>query len=91
MEPTKEAIEKLIKKFEDYAQEKGFRMNPDRKRVENVARVLLKKEATQGAQYCPCRVVTGDQKRDEKIACPCVYHEDEVKDKGHCLCWLFVK
>lgn len=91
MEPTKKEIEELIKEFEEHAKEKGFRVNPDRKRVENIARALLKKEVTLGSQYCPCRVVSGDAEEDKKITCPCVYHEDEIRDMGHCLCWLFVK
>ena len=91
MEPEKSAIEALIKKYEEHAQAEGFLLNPDRKRVENIVRALLKKEATLGAKYCPCRVTTGDVEEDKKIICPCIYHKDEVKDMGHCLCWLFVE
>jgi len=91
MEPTKEAIEKLIKSYEIYAQEQGFLLNPDCKRVENIVRALLKKEVMQGDKYCPCRVVTGDVEEDKKIVCPCAYHKGEIQELGHCLCWLFVK
>ena len=86
-----ETVESLIKKYEAYAQSQGFLVNPDRQRVENIVKALLKKEELQGDKYCPCRVVTGDKQEDKKIVCPCVYHKDEIEQMGHCLCWLFVK
>lgn len=91
MEPTQEAIEALIKEYEKYAEENGFQLNPNRKIVENIVRALLKKEASQGCRYCPCRVVKGDPEEDKKIICPCVYHKEEVDEKGQCICRLFVK
>ena len=86
-----EEIERLIKKYEEYANENGFRLNPDRKVVENIVRGLLKREEEFGEKYCPCRRVSGDKEEDKKIICPCVYHEEEIKRDEHCLCNLFVK
>ncbi|MGR3220281.1 MAG: ferredoxin-thioredoxin reductase catalytic domain-containing protein [Candidatus Anammoxibacter sp.] len=43
-----------------------------------------------GFDYCPCRIVTGDKEKDDKIICPCVYHEEEIKRDGKCHCDLFV-
>ncbi|MCK4517175.1 hypothetical protein KAT92_00225 [Candidatus Babeliales bacterium] len=91
MEPTEEAIQKLIREYEVYAKKNGFALNPKRKLVEGIVRALLKKEAMLGCRYCPCRVVTGDKEQDEKIICPCVFHEDEIKLQGFCHCRLFVK
>lgn len=91
MEPTKEEIEKVIKEYEEYAKKNNFRLNPNRTIVENIVKALLKKEKLNGCRYCPCRVMTGDSEKDKKIICPCAYHTSEVKDKGQCICRLFVK
>jgi len=42
-----------------------------------------------GERYCPCRVITGNFEEDKVIICPCIYHKQEIKDWGHCLCRLF--
>ena len=44
-----------------------------------------------GKRYCPCRIVTGDEKEDRKIVCPCIYHKEEVERDGSCHCELFFK
>lgn len=86
-----EQIQNLIKEYETYAKEKGFRLNPDKKVVENIVRMLLKKEKELGKRYCPCRRLSGDKKKDKEIICPCVFHQEEIKTKGHCHCLLFFK
>ena len=91
LEPTEAEVEKLIKKLEEHAKAKGFVLNPNKRIVENIAKALLKKEANVGAQYCPCRVVTGNKEEDKKIICPCIFHEKEVEDDGHCFCRLFYR
>ena len=82
--------EKLGKDIEEYAPRVGIKVNPDVKRVEEVITGLLKKKEKFGENYCPCRVVTGDKKKDEEIICPCVFHRGEIELQGHCLCMLFV-
>ena len=84
-------MEDLIQKYEQYARENGFRLNPNRQVVEGIVRILLEKEKTLGFKYCPCRRVTGDKEEDKKIVCPCYYHKKEIEEQGHCLCRLFVK
>lgn len=84
-------IEERIKEYEAYAEEHGFMLNPNRKIVENIVRAILKKEKDMGAGYCPCRVVSGKKDEDEKIVCPCVFHQKEIEDQGYCHCRLFVK
>jgi ferredoxin-thioredoxin reductase catalytic chain len=87
MEQTKE----VIKRYEAYAKENGFSLNPDRKVVERIVRGLLEREEKLGKRYCPCRRVTGNLEEDRKIICPCIYHTGEIEKDGHCLCGLFVK
>lgn len=84
-------IEELIKEYEAHAEEKGMLLNPNRKIVEAIARGLLMKELKLGKRYCPCRVTTGDEEKDKKMICPCIYHLQEVDEKGQCICRLFIK
>ena len=91
MEEKNDTIQKLIEEYKQHAEREGFLLNPDEKRVQNIVKALLKKEERFGERYCPCRVMTGDKEEDKKIICPCIYHKDEVKNDGHCICWLFVK
>jgi ferredoxin-thioredoxin reductase catalytic chain len=84
-------IEELIRQSEEYAKANGFRLNPDRKIAEGVAKGLLMREEKFGKKYCPCRRVTGNFEEDKKIICPCIYHKEEIEKDGHCHCNLFVK
>jgi len=84
-------IEEIIKKYEEYAEKNGFRLNSDRAVVERIVKGLLEREKESGSKFCPCRRVTDDEEENKKITCPCVYHKEEIKKLGHCLCNLFVK
>jgi len=86
-----EDAEKLGEDIEAYASKVGIKVNPDKKRVQEVITGLLKKREKSGENYCPCRVVTGNKEKDEEIICPCVFHRGEIGLQGHCLCQLFVK
>lgn len=84
-------IEELKKEYSEYAKNNGFQLNSDDKTVERIINGLLKNEEKYGKKYCPCRRVTGVQADDAKKICPCFWHKDEIKNDGHCLCWLYVK
>jgi len=84
-------IEKLIKEYEDYAKEKGFKLNPNETILKGVVGGLIARKENFGERYCPCRKMTGNKKDDKRIICPCVYHEKEIEEDGHCFCNLFVK
>jgi ferredoxin-thioredoxin reductase catalytic chain len=83
--------EELIKQYEEYAAENGFKLNPNPKIVEGIVNGLLAREEKLGERYCPCRRVTGDKEEDKKIICPCIYHKDEIEKDGHCHCNLLVR
>lgn len=74
-------IEEIIKEYADYAEKNGFRLNPDRKVVRGLIKGLLENEKKYGKRYCPC----------QRIICPCEQGRAEIKEKGQCLCGLFVK
>jgi ferredoxin-thioredoxin reductase catalytic chain len=80
----------LIDLLKRHVENKTFGLNPDENTVNKLVKLLLKREIEKGAKYCPCRPVTGVQEIDANHICPCAYHEDEVKENGHCHCWLFV-
>ncbi len=73
----------------EYASKRGYKLNPDQEMLERIIKGMIKIEENKGQRYCPCRLVTGDKAADEKIICPCVYHEQEIAEHGHCHCYLF--
>ncbi|MEM2956496.1 MAG: anaerobic carbon-monoxide dehydrogenase catalytic subunit [Candidatus Pacearchaeota archaeon] len=82
--------EKEILKFsKEYAKKAGFVLNKDKKQLDYIIKSLKKNEEKYGFRFCPCRVVTGNFEEDRIIICPCIYHKQEIKDMGHCLCRLF--
>ena len=81
----------LLKQLQTYADSQGFKLNPNEKALMGVVRGLLRNKQFKGDIYCPCRVVTGNREEDKKIACPCIYHKDEITKDGHCKCTLFWK
>ena len=81
-----------LKKFsEEYAMGKGFRLQPDEGLLDTVLGGLLRNQEKHGELFCPCRRVTGDEENDKKNICPCAYHEEEIKNDGHCKCLLFLR
>lgn len=86
-----ESEEEMLKWAKAYAHKHGFVLNPDEKTVGNVVRGLVKIKSKFGRPYCPCRIRTGDEEKDRKIECPCIYHEDEITKQGHCHCNLYFK
>ncbi len=84
-------IEEIIKEYEEYAKQNGFKLNPNRKVVERLVMGLLENEKKYGKRYCCCRRVTGNPEEDEKIVCPCQFMQKEIEEQGHCFCGLFVK
>jgi ferredoxin-thioredoxin reductase catalytic chain len=73
----------------EYAQSRGWRLNPDDRQLKAVIRGLARNTLRHGEKYCPCRIRSGDPGVDKDIICPCIYHEDEVTGDGHCHCNFF--
>jgi len=74
-----------------YASRKGWVLNPDSKALDIVIRGLVRNCQKFGRPYCPCRLRSGDPEKDSVIVCPCIFHEDEVRDEGNCHCRLFYR
>lgn len=86
-----ENIEEIIKYYQEYAEQQGLKLNPNKQVVENLLKGLLENEKKYGARYCPCRRVSGNPVEDQPKICPCVWHKEEIAKQGHCLCGLFFK
>jgi len=82
---------KLSELLEEHAAKYKIALNPDKGKVKRIIEKLLINDEKYGQRLCPCRPPAGDIERDRLIICPCVYHLDEVKLLGMCLCKLFVK
>ncbi|MDN3513987.1 MAG: hypothetical protein NG747_06275 [Candidatus Brocadia sp.] len=81
-------IRKMINEYVPYS---TYKLNPDINIVDRVVKGLVMRKIKFGHAYCPCRLVIGDEERDKKIICPCVYHAEEIKRDGECHCNLFVR
>ena len=85
-----ERKKRILKFFEEYAKKQGFFLNK-KEIVENILEGLIRNEEKYGHIYCPCRVITGDLEEDRPKICPCTWHKEEIREKGKCLCGLFVR
>ncbi len=84
-------MQELRSRLEAYLRGKDYCFNPDSETVDSLLGALTKRFEKYGKDYCPCRRVTGDAEKDDRIACPCAYHEQEIAEEGHCHCHLFTK
>jgi len=83
--------ESLKKSAEEYASSVGIKLNSNEKIVDGIIMGLLEKKKKFGDIHCPCRVSTGDSRKDAEITCPCVFHRGEIELEGICKCKFFVK
>jgi ferredoxin-thioredoxin reductase catalytic subunit len=83
-------VEKLYENLRKLQETKGYYFNKDRERVFDLLASLLENKKRYGYMCCPCRLASGDRKKDQDIICPCVYREPDVKEYGSCYCNLYV-
>lgn len=82
--------EKLHETLKKIQEPKGYYFSRDRERVMDLMEALLENKRRYGYMACPCRLASGDRKKDEDILCPCAYREADVLDYGSCYCNLYV-
>jgi ferredoxin-thioredoxin reductase catalytic subunit len=90
MNIPQEKVEDLYKKLISAAARKGCFLNPDEKDVKGLVASLLEAKEKNGYMSCPCRLASGDIKRDSDIICPCVYRDADIAEYGNCFCGLYV-
>jgi len=84
---TPEELYQALKKSQE---PKGYFFNRDRELVMDLLEALLTNKRRYGYMACPCRLASGDRKRDADIICPCAYREADVAEYGSCYCGLYV-
>lgn len=84
--------EEVGRMIHEWADKAGYRLTPDGKRLTSIVKGLIKHGGKYGAPLCPCmtKEITGDPKRDDPIACPCVFVHNDIKVDGACKCKFFV-
>ncbi len=73
----------------NYARARGYVLNPDPEKLDELISALAYNQKKYGARYCPCRPLSGDPEEDRKKICPCFWHQEEIRRMGHCHCGLF--
>ncbi len=84
-------LERMRKWTERAAASKGWKLNPEEDTIRVTIEGLLANQRIYKRKYCPCRRVTRNRVKDTAIICPCIYADDEIEQKGICMCKLFVK
>nr|MCH9741083.1 sulfurtransferase [Campylobacterota bacterium] len=87
LEKTWDFVEKVNKQF-------GFVPHPQEDVNEGVAMGLARNKLMYGKRYCPCFMVIGETKEEQKAAdnriCPCKPAlEKEIPEDGKCHCGIF--
>ena len=87
LEKTWSFVEKVNKNF-------GFVQHPQEDVNEGVAMGLARNKLMYGKRFCPCFMVIGDTKEEQKTAdnriCPCKPAlEKEIPEDGKCHCGIF--
>ena len=86
-----ESEAEIRERVQAYADSEGFVLNSNVEKVNRVLKGLHNNAVKHGAEYCPCRVRTGDPEKDKSIICPCAFHKDEIESQGFCHCHLFYR
>jgi ferredoxin-thioredoxin reductase catalytic chain len=82
-----EKLHEMLKKVQE---PKGYFFSSDKERVFELLEGLLLNKDRYGYTCCPCRLASGDRKKDQDIICPCTYREEDVEEFGSCYCNLYV-
>jgi ferredoxin-thioredoxin reductase catalytic chain len=82
--------EKLYEMLRKVQEPKGYFFSSDKERVFELLDGLLLNKDRYGYTCCPCRLASGDRKKDQDIICPCTYREEDVEEFGSCYCNLYV-
>jgi ferredoxin-thioredoxin reductase catalytic chain len=83
-------VEQLYESLRRLQEPQGYFFNKDRQRVFELLEGLLLNRKRYGYMACPCRLASGDRKKDRDIICPCVYREPDIREFGSCYCNLYV-
>ncbi len=83
-------INELYEILKKLNESKGFYFNKDKELTFGVLEGLIRNKERYSYMSCPCRLATGDRKKDGDIICPCKYRTPDVNEYGACYCNLYV-
>jgi len=83
----------VVKAWRQFSEQSAIiRLTDAADEVELLSKGVLENLVSKGQRYCPCRITTGDRKKDLALICPCNFlKQPTYKDTGECWCGLFVK
>ena len=87
LELTKQFTDKVVENFK-------FAYNPNDEVNESIQMGLARNKIIYGKRFCPCFMVIGETKEEQKAAdnrvCPCKPAlKEEIPEKGNCHCGIF--
>lgn len=83
-------LKEIAGALEKGAMAKGYYINDDWGLVKVLVSGLLENKDRYGYMSCPCRLASGDIKKDRDILCPCDYRDKDIAEYGMCYCALYV-
>jgi ferredoxin-thioredoxin reductase catalytic subunit len=78
-----------LQRLQQFATQRGLRLNPDAARVEKVVGLMATNFAAVGEWICPCKQKHKPPVPGGDITCPCPTLDAEVSATGSCFCRLF--
>ena len=88
--PDERTLRELSAALSAGATSKGYYINDDWDLTKVLIAGLLENRERYGYMSCPCRLSSGDIKKDRDIICPCDYRDADIAEYGMCYCALYV-
>ncbi|MDR3290839.1 MAG: ferredoxin:glutaredoxin reductase [Methanobrevibacter sp.] len=76
--------------FKKSTEKSGYFINEDKDFVQALLDSINVNIDRYGYGACPCRLASGDKKKDLDIICPCNYRDSDLNDYGACFCGLYI-
>jgi len=83
-------LEDTLKFASMVAAKQGWVLNPDEEFTRSLAEGLETNWNRYGYFLCPCRDTEGSREADAAAICPCKPSWDDIAEKGHCFCALYL-
>jgi ferredoxin-thioredoxin reductase catalytic subunit len=85
--------EQVVASWKDFVERNGeIRLTESDEEIEMLRSGVLENLKNKGFRYCPCRIPSGNQLRDQALICPCNFTKQKNwGELGECWCGLFKK
>ena len=78
IEIPRDDVSRLYDKLWKDAESAGYHLNPDEEVTRGLVKGLLVNEKRYGYYAYPCRLASGEKKKDLDIICPCDYRDPDL-------------